>query len=623
MRNLKLFSRLAFAGLALAVLVSGCGGSSSSSNTAVDCLQPANQASTSCAPLVLSLKDTTGDFASYVVTLQQVTLVRDDGLTANVLAAPAKVDFSQLVDASQVMATAYVPSGTYVSMSMTLDYSDADIEAESATGSLVKLAPVDSSGQPLGVTTVTVDLGSGSEITVLHDNTTLASLDFDLAASNTVNLGATPPSVVVSPILYASVNPTDLPTSTAMGTLTGVDLAAGTYGIQVQPLLYLGTKTFGSLTVATSSSTSFEIGGAPFTGSAGLQALAGQAAGTPTLAYGQYSPSDGRFEAEEVYAGSSVPGASLDAVNGSVLSRSGSLLTVRGVVYVQATGTVLYHALVTVTLGSKSVVYKAGEPGTLLTVGDVSVGQRVALLGTLTNTNLTALALDAGSADKGYVRLAPTEVSGTLVSTSAGQIVLNLDEVNHHRVGWYDFTGTGTTSVDDADPSLYQVATGSLSISSLTVGSPAEVWGFVSPFGSAPPDFNAESVGAYKLSGARIMASWRPNGTATPFSVATSSQLSLDLADPDLGPLEVLRRGSDMVALSSLPASPLIEPPSSGLGGYAIRQNGVVTVYVSFSAFVTDLQGRLAAGGKLTMFFATGGYASGTFTATRIAAAIK
>lgn len=621
MRNLSHFFRLAFAGLVLAVLASGCGGSSSS--PAVDCSQPAAQAGANCAPLVLSLKDATGDFASYVVRLRQVTLLRSDGLTANVLAAPAQVDFSQLVDASQVMATAYVPSGTYVSMSMTLDYSDADIEAESATGSLVKLVPVDSAGQPLGVTTVTVDLGSGSEIVVQHDNTTLASLDFDLAASNTVKLSATPPSVVVSPILYASVNPADLPTSTAMGTLTGVDIAAGTYGIQVQPLFYLGNKTFGPLTVATSSSTSFEIGGAPFTGSAGLKALATQAAGTATLAYGQYSPSDGRFEAEEVYAGSSVPGASLDAVDGSVLSRSGNLLTVRGVVYVKATSTVLYHALVTVTLGSKSVVYKAGEPGTLLTVGDVSVGQRVALLGTLTNINLTALALDAGSAGKGYVRLAPAEVSGTLVSASAGQIVLNLDEVNHHRVAWYDFAGTGTTSADDADPSLYQVATGSLGVSSLTVGSPAEVWGFVSPFGSAPPDFTAESVGAYKLSGARIMASWRPDGSATPFSVATSSQLSLDLSDPNLGPLEVLRRGSEVVDLNSLPASPLITPPSSGLGGYAIRQNGVVTVYVGFPAFVADLQARLAAGGKLTMFFATGGYANGTFTATRIAAAIK
>lgn len=610
----------------IVALAAACGGSSSSSSTqatAVDCSLTQNQSSSACGPLLVSLTDATGDFVSYVVKVNQVTLVRSDGVTVQALPAPIEMDLAQLVDGNQLLASAYVPSGTYVSMSLTLDYSQADIEAEGSTGELVKLKPVDSSGSALGVTMVQVQLGTGSEIVVQQGVSTLASLDFDLAASNTVNLSATPPTVTVSPILYAAANPADLPTSTAMGKLTAVNIAAASYTIDVQPLFYLGSNTFGSLTVATSSSTAYLINGVASSGSTGLEALAALPLGTPALAYGTFSAPDGTFEAEQVYAGSSVPGATLDAVDGSVLARSGDVLSVRGVVYVQSTGDVLYHSLVTVTLGSKTVVYQAGDPGTALSLNDVSVGQRVALLGTLTNTDPAALALDAGSSNSGYVRLAPSVVSGVLASIGSGLINVNLSDINRHPVSWFDFSGTGATSADDADPANYSVATGSLDLTNLSVGAPVEVTGFVQPFGQAPPDFNAETVGNYTLSNARLMVNWRPNGSANPFSVFTTNQLQINLSDPNIGPVAVLRRGGDITDLTALPTSPLIVPPANGLGSYAIRQNGVVTVYVSFSSFIASLQTRLNGTTLVVGFFATGGYNSGTFTATRLAVQLK
>lgn len=626
MRARKLHARLAFFLLGTFILlVSACGGSSSSSSTtgSVDCSLPQNELGPGCGRLALSIADVTGDFASYVVGVNQVTLVRDDGVVVNALAAPAQVDFTQLVDASQLMATAYVPSGTYVSMSLTLDFGSADIEAEGQSGQLVKLSPVDSSGAALGVTTVNVQLGSGNTIVVQHDSSTLASLDFDLDASNSVDLSATPPTVMVSPVLYAAADFTDLPTSTAMGKLVSVDTSTASYVVDVQPLYYTGSHTFGTLAVVASSGTTFDVNGAAYTGAAGIQAMVALAAGTPTLAYGSFSPTDDSFKATEVYAGSSVPGATLDAVKGSVLSRNGNTLTVRGVTYVQSTGAVIYHSLVTVTLGAKTVVYQAGAPGTHLAISAVSVGQRVALLGTLTNTDPAALALDAGSADTGYARLAISEVGGALVSKSSSGVVLNLSEINNHRVSWYNFSGTGATSADDADPTLYQVNTGSLDLSAVVVGSPVEVKGLVQPFGAAPPDFNAATVGNYSLDDARLMVNWRPSGSTAPFSVFTTSQIVINLSDPNLGPLQVLRRGSEMTDLTALPSSPLIVPPANGLGTYAIRQNGVVTVYVSFSAFATDFKARMTGTTRTVGFFATGGYASGTFTATRIAASLK
>ena len=41
----------------------------------------------------------------------------------------------------------------------------------------------------------------------------------------------------------------------------------------------------------------------------------------------------------------------------------------------------------------------------------------------------------------------------------------------------------------DANPADYEVATGTLSLASLTAGESAKVLGFVMPFGAAPPDF--------------------------------------------------------------------------------------------------------------------------------------
>ncbi|MDE2234872.1 MAG: DUF4382 domain-containing protein [Gammaproteobacteria bacterium] len=602
--------------------VSACGGGSDSTSS-VDCSLAQNQSSSACGAVAFTLGDATGDFISYVVTVDQVTLVRSDGLTVNALAAPARMDLAQLVDGSALMASAYIPSGTYTSLRMSIDYGGADIEAEDSLGGLVKLTPVDSTGTTLATVSIPVQLAGGSEIVVQQGVSTLTSLDFDLAASNIVNLGANPPTVTVNPVLFATSSTADLPTSVAQGLLTGVSLSASTYSIQVQPLFYLGNHTFGSLTVATGSATAFEINGAASSGSTGLQALAALPDSTPTLAYGTFSASDGSFEAEEVYAGTSVPGATLDSVDGSVLARSGDVLTVRGVVYVQSTGTILYHSLVSVTLGTNTVVHKAGDPAAVLAISHISVGQRVAILGTLTDTDPSALALDAGSATTGYVRLAPATVDGTLLTNNSGQLTLNLAEINHHRVSWYDFSGTGSSSVTDADPANYEVDASGVTLPSITLGSPVEIRGFVQSFGAAPPDFTAEEVGNYVLTGTRLMANWRPNGSATPFSTLSTNQIIINLSDPNLGPVAVLRRGGDIIDLTALPASPLIVPPASGLGNYAIRQAGVVTVYVSFSSFAGALQTRLNGTTVLVGLFATGGYDNGTFTATRLAVQLK
>lgn len=597
------------------VVFASCGGGGSGGS-----VTPAATTGT----VAFSINDAAGDFVSYAVAIDQIKLTRDDGVVVQALPAPVMVDLSQLVDASELFGTASLPSGTYTSMEVTLDYTNAHISAGNASGQIFDLTPITSSG-PAGVTSVTVKFTSSDALIVRQGTPLLVSLDFDLEASNSIDFNATPPTVTVSPFLYATANQTTVPTSRASGTLTAVDTTASTYSIDIVPLFYTGTKNFGSLTVATGTQTAFLVNGTAYTGASGLQAMASVATSTATLAYGNYDPSSGQFEAEEVYVGSSVPGADLDTVHGSVIARSGDVLTVRGLTFIQATGEEIYHSTVAVSVGTNTVVYKAGDPSAQVGAGDISVGQQVTILGTLTDTTPTTLAMDAGATATGYVQLAPSRVSGTVVSINSGQLALDLAEVNRHPVAWFDFAGTGSTAALDADPANYQVATGSLDLTVLTLGAPAEFEGFVQPFGQAPPDFNAETVGNYATSGARLMVAWRPNGTTAPFSTENPDQLVINLQDPNIGPFATLRRGGVPTDLTALPASPSIIPPAGGVGLYGIRQGGTVTVHVSFANFVSDLQSRLNGSTVMVAFFAHGGYnaQANNFTATRISAALK
>lgn len=603
---------IVLAGLAI---LAACGGGDSSSVTP----------SSTQGVITFSIADASGDFVSYAVDINQITLTRSDGVVVKALPAPVSVDLAQLVSASQLFGSATLPSGTYTKMSIDIGYANADIAAENSSGQMVSLTPVDSNGAALTTATVKIQFSTADPIVVQKGVPLLASLDFDLEASNVIDFAASPPTVTVSPFIYVAINPSDLASGYASGLLMSVDAASSTYTIDLEPLFYTGTKDFGSTTVGTDSQTFFAVNGATYTGPAGLQALDALPTGTPTLAYGSYDIGKTMFEADQVYAGSSVPGVSSDSVHGSVTARSGDTLTVFGVTYINATSEQLYHSTVTVNLGTNTTVYIAGNPVTAATLVAISVGSRVTVLGTLTDTTPSSLTMDAGVQDTGYVRIGLSQISGTVSTINSGQVNLSLSDVNHHPVGWFNFAGTGSTSTLDADPANYEVATGALDLSGLSLGSAAEIDGFVQPFGQAPPDFNAATLGDFTASNSRLMVGWRPNGTTAPFSVESTTQLVIDLTDPNIGPFAVIRQGGIATNLTSLPAAPAIVPDSSGNGLFAMRKAGTVTMYVSFANFVTALQGQLNGSTVMIGLFARGGYDSGsnTFTVQRMAVNLR
>src|SRR4029077_18454594 len=89
--------------------------------------------SSSCGASMLTLTDAKGDFLSYTLNLTSVQLQTAAGASVEPLPAVTKVDFSQLVDLTEVISAGQIPAAEYVSATLTLDYTAANITADDGT----------------------------------------------------------------------------------------------------------------------------------------------------------------------------------------------------------------------------------------------------------------------------------------------------------------------------------------------------------------------------------------------------------------------------------------------------------------------------------------------------------
>ncbi len=104
----------------------------------------------------VTLTDSPGDFTTYTVTLDSIKLTRSDGTVVPALTTHEVVDFTKLSNVAELWGTATIPTGTYTSASIELDYTNAVI-AVMANGLPTKATVVDSTGAT-GVTTVTINV---------------------------------------------------------------------------------------------------------------------------------------------------------------------------------------------------------------------------------------------------------------------------------------------------------------------------------------------------------------------------------------------------------------------------------------------------------------------------------
>src|SRR5678816_3183321 len=143
------------------------------------------------------------------------------------------------------------------------DSSNADINVEQ-NGAPMAARAVDTSGNALGAVDVTVTLDNRHHLFVAPGRPSLFTLDFNLAATNAVDLTTTPATVTVTPALVASLDLVDQKDMRVRGPLVSVDKTAGTYVVDLRPF-DMRAQRFGEVVVHTDASTTFEVNGTNYT----------------------------------------------------------------------------------------------------------------------------------------------------------------------------------------------------------------------------------------------------------------------------------------------------------------------------------------------------------------------
>lgn len=572
----------------------------------------------SVGEIVIGLTDDEGDFVNYTVDVVYLTLTKANGTVVDTLPVSTRVDFSQYTEMTEFLTAATIPSGYYVEATLLLDYQDADIWVEDVDGNAVEVESIlDEDGNPITTLEVSVRLEGRNSLLIAPGIPVHLTLDFNLNASNVVEFDISgSPILTVQPFLLAELNPEAPKIHRVRGPLKDVDVTGGTFEVIIRPFIHIlsgGEEHFGALEVRATDNTIYEINEEAYTGQAGLSALDAMQALTAVIAIGDLQFSPARFEAHHVYAGSSVPGGTLDVVSGNVISRSGTALTVRGATLIRSGGSVVFNDTLIVQVGLNTTVRRQLSFD-LYDIDDISIGQRITIFGTL---NAEETELDA---TEGYARMHLTTLRGQALSAGPPWFVVDLNSIDGRRVSIFDFTGTGTIPADDANPANYEIDVGSLDVSSLSPGTPVKVRGFANTFGQAPEDFNAWTVIDVSNVRASLVANWRP-ASATAFEYISSDYLTLSLEG--VGPFHHVHRAGVVTDLTELFDSPSIEPEEEGGGLFVILQNGILQVHFTFENFVSDLESRLANDGTVQSIAAFGHFDDTTSTLTARHIAIK
>ena len=264
-------------------------------------------------------------------------------------------------------------------------------------------------------------------------------------------------------------------------------------------------------------------------------------------------------------------------------------------------------------IGSNTLLVVAGSPGANPTLASPSVGSKITAFGTKAAAT-SATASPTFDATAGLLRLEVTSLWGVVDAGGIGNgtVTVNLQAIEGLGVGAFDFTGTGS------DPANYVVATGALPLSNTAATAALRFFGFVQPFGSAPPDFNAETLVNFTDTSAVLEAGFGA-GSSAALSVSGTT-ITLNVSDPALGWLHFLRIGPQLIDLTKLGSNLAIVPDAASNGPFMIRSGAKsasssagwessVTVYNSAADFLAALGNDLQmSGAKVEQVLAVGKY---------------
>jgi len=459
-------------GLSSVLILSAC--SSGSSDSA---------ATTDSGTLEIAITDAEEDFLTYQITLDSVTLNRRDGSRVDVLPLSTEVDFVQYQDLTELVAVASIPAGRYESITLRLDYSDADIVIQDEEGTSYNATAIDSDGEVLTEIEVELTFAHDRPVIITPKRTAQLTLDLDLAASNTIE-SFEPALVTVEPFMLASAELDDEREHRVRGLLIDADEQTSLVTLNVRPMRHRRGQ-FGEFTFAVNDDTRYEINGEEYSGEAGLAQMAALAEDTPVVAYGYNDrDDDAPYQAETVIAGTSVPWNNDDVLKGVIAARSDNTLTIKGAVIEAAATKAHFRQTIELSVGDDSLVtgYRLGDAD----IANLSVGQGILALGDYNQ--------ETGSFDatEGVVRMKLNRLVGEVTQVSPLQ--LDLSHINRRPVEVFNFSGTGLDADNDANPSAYEVDTSDLDLSSIETEEWLQVRGYPTAFGGAPMDFDAISI---------------------------------------------------------------------------------------------------------------------------------
>ena len=601
----------------------------------------------------LTTTDDAGQFTSYLVTIDSVVMVGALNGEVGAIEVPETVDFTKLTNLSELWATASLPVDTYSQAIITLDYTSAQISVL-VNGAPVKVNVVDPTGAAVTTVAVTVNLdpqgGLVLQPTFATSNALRLAFNFDMTASNKVNMTTSPPTVTVEPYMSVATTAADSKLIRVRGPLINSSTSLSTYTVVVRPF-FDEVNSLGIDTIFNDANTIYTYGGLTYVGAPGITALSQASAGsTITAAFCTFEPTPtpqagviaGIFHSVYVVAGSTLEDFFTEGLEGDVIARSGNTLTIRGgTLDANAAEVIQYEDLDSqVLLGPATQVTADGVStfGTLNS-NSIAVGQHITARGlySVNAAGVTVLDSTGSSVDTGSVRLQSTELFGTLNSTASGSLQLNVQNIENYPVSVYNFAGNGVSAAQDPVAANFTVNTGALTLPAAAPGDPLWVDGYVAPFGTAPPAFTAFSVNAEPAVPATLAVVWTGTGTAAPFATLTPTGLTIDLTNAAFGSGQ-LRIGADTINLTTLSATPNIVPavavpaattglplfnPRFSVGAAAnpdVATNTPIMSFITFAAFVTQLNTTFATPTPATQFVARGMYdnTSNTFTASSI-----
>jgi hypothetical protein len=587
--------------------------------------------------LTMSATNSGGKFASYIVSVDSITLTQQNGSIVSLSPTSQLIDLVKLSDVSELVSAYSVPYGTYTSASILLDYTGLATSPSDVTvninGKPVIATVVGSSNTVISTFNVVVTFDPAKPLVVALQQATPVHINFDLQAFNHIDTSAAVPVVTVEP--YIALNPAVIDATPLRARGSFVVVRDNYFVMNLRPF-YNFSASLGAVVVYPTANAYYNVNGVIYTGAAGLAAMSSLPVATVIVGYGTLTGLSGpdtnsqtnpTFSATEIYAGSSQENG-LSYVSGTVSARTGNTLKVTGATLNYYTGTSLFVSGAAITLDPSIPVALDGSNVSGLSTQSISVGQYVYISGTApldANNNITYdsagnLLFDA---TVGTARLLHTRLWGSLSSITPSSATADLLSLGIYAPAGFNFAGTGSSA--PVDPAAYVVNTGSLDLSNVGTGTLVAIDGATTAFGAAPPDFNATAITPGSATEQTLVVEW-PSGEVAPFSSASSSGYVVNLSKTTISAFyDDIFTGPASVSLKSLPASPLITTTGAdqtnlqlSIGSTTLTTG--MSMFATPAPYATSVSTTLNGTNRLHRLVASGHYNSvtNTFVADRI-----